>query len=316
MKVWRYFPPFISRTKRDGSDHFAVLETFRRTVEEASTFVSTFLEQGIFHRVKGSLLDIWGRAFGIGREVGEDDQSFRSRIQFELTAIRQTKAGLKRTALFYSPNLRDQDIEIFEPFSQLSGTSVNFRTSVSRTPDHRYWGWGIIDIRTTKQISSLGQQKIEDAKAAGIRIFYSVVIHDTPRSSFTTATSAQTLSFSVSSHHTHRPLRTSVDGGTSLFGITYTGTKQDLTITLHTTHIIGAGDVPGYGKGPWGKFPYGSFLPKTSEIAIGLTLTNTQELYDFENGYGIGMYGIVPYGTPFAHFHPETVAFAIITQEG
>lgn len=315
-RVTRFFPPFLS-TRKDRGDHRALIATLQQTIELASSDIAELLEQADFFSSSGKYLDWWGNLLGVPRLPNEDDEMYWKRIAFEVPALHQTKRGLVKAIAQYSPNIREGSIEIFEPHTQLHATSINFRSSGSRTPDHRYWGWGIIDIRTPNQVSSIAQRKLTQYKACGVKIFYSIITSDTIPIRTASLEHRQAITLSFTTQHTHRPLRTSTDGSSSVFGVSFTGTVFHITTTTtFSTTTFTIGDVPPYGRGPWGACPYGSPLTRTAFLGITLKITNTSELYDFTNGYGIGAYGVVPYGSPFAHYHVEAGAFEIVTQEG
>ena len=172
MKVWRYLPPFIKRSRPSGEDHSAILETIRKVIDEASTFVSDLISRGIFQRATGEILDLWGKTFGVGRYYGEGDDQYQERIHLEVTMPRLTKDTLKRIIATSSPNVTVDEINIFEPFTELYPLNDGFILNGTRIPDYTYWTWAVIDIQTPRAIPPQAKAKAEEFKAFGVKLHY------------------------------------------------------------------------------------------------------------------------------------------------
>lgn len=173
-RVWRYLPPFIRKVNPKG-DHRAVIDTLSRAIDLTASDLHQLLENLTIHKAKGAYLDWYGRIIGVERRLGEDDTQYRKRLVFEARAIRQTKQGLKKVIAFYTNNLiPEETIDIFEPHLDLHHLNGYFRTNYSRIPDYTYWTWGVIDIQTLRPVPKEVQEKVEECKAFGIKVFYTL----------------------------------------------------------------------------------------------------------------------------------------------
>ncbi len=272
QRVWRNYPSFLGREDKE-SLVYALTEALREAItlgEEGVNFHRLMMR---FHTASGEYLDLWGKAFGVPRTPGENDEEYRKRILFEITTHRQTKSGLKSVITFYSRNISPEEIEISEPHTQLHTLSNNFRACISRTPDYRYWSWNIIDIRTTRQISPLGRAKIEEFKAYGVHTWYTITISDYstdyPR---TYRVKGIGINLSHRFYHDYCPLISSEEGKTSTKGIyqfmSLCATK--ISVTSMSSKLGISGTVYGYGKDSYGTSPYGSPISGISYYQINV----------------------------------------------
>lgn len=172
-RIWRNYPSFLITEDRRSIIH-SLTEAIRYSIELSEEGIRDASLMMYLETATGEYLDAWGEAFGIIRASGEDDDAYRQRILFELTALRQTKEGLQKIAAFYSKTLTEHEVVIFEPHTELHALSGQFRINRSIIPGYRYWTWAIIDIQTSRELSEEVKRHLEASKAFGIKIQYTI----------------------------------------------------------------------------------------------------------------------------------------------
>ena len=172
-RVIRFLAPFLSK-KEDRSDHGALLTTLHLTFEEVAENIQETLKNTNFRYALGNFLDLWGKIYGVVRRHGEDDDQYRDRIILEITTQRQTVESLVRIIDIFSPHLTKEDITIFEPFRHLYAIEEGFKLNENLIPDYQYWTWAIIDIQTPKPVNEESRMKVEQFKAFGVKVHYTI----------------------------------------------------------------------------------------------------------------------------------------------
>jgi len=169
-KVWRNYPSFLN-TEQESEELYAITESFRQAIEETGIDIETSKKMMYLLTAEGEWIDRWGDYFGVKRLENEEDENYKQRIIWEVIRPRQTIDGLKQVISYYS-GIPKSAIEIYEYFRELSPVDFGARADVTRTVGIEQFNWCIINIITPAQLSNEVKRKIEETKAAGIKVYY------------------------------------------------------------------------------------------------------------------------------------------------
>ena len=255
QKIWRNYPPFLN-TKQESGELYTLTESLRQAIEEAGIDTEVGKKMMYLLTSEGKWVDYWGSYFGVERLENEDDENYKHRIIWEITRPKQTIQGIKELISYYT-GLSENEILIFEPFTQLKPTDFGAMTDTTRVVGWEYWTWAVIDIHIPLQFSFELSQKIQEAtKAYGIKVV------------FTTHTGG--IYDTTESNDVLTEYRSSSVMNTLQMKYGYVTDSKGLTD---------------------GKFPSQHEYPTQYEGIISFSIT------DYESyGYGVGEYGNIPYG--------------------
>jgi hypothetical protein len=169
-KIWRNYPPFFNTSQEEG-ELYTLTEALRQAIEEAGLDAEAGKKMMVLLTAEGKWVDRWGSYFGVERLDGEDDETYKKRIIWEVVRPKQTLQGIKECIAHYT-GLSEDEVILFEPFIKLRPTDFGATTDTTRLAGWEYWTWAVIDIRVPIQIDADLARRIQDTtKAYGVKIF-------------------------------------------------------------------------------------------------------------------------------------------------
>lgn len=130
----------------------------------------------------GVWLDEWGAWFGVNRKHNEPDAEYRQRILLALARQTVTVPALQKCVSDYYNSLygylkyKPSDIEIHEPYVSLKKFSERGEFSGEhRYSDEEFWRYHTINIKVPESITDELRAIVQDTKAAGIKVHFTVV---------------------------------------------------------------------------------------------------------------------------------------------
>ena len=209
-------------------------------------------------------VDHWGSYFNLPRFSGEPDELYKQRILWEITRPKQTIQGIKELIIRYT-GLSENEIIIFEPFTQLKPTDFGAETDITRVYGWEYWTWAVIDIHIPLQFSFELSRKIQETtKAYGIKIVFT-----THTGGIYDASDISTLLVSCDSSSVVNAIQIKYGYTTDYKGLTDGGLPFQSEFSTQYERIItftlSSYENYGYGTGGYGSIPYGgtSFVYET-----------------------------------------------------
>ena len=156
-------------TKKENSEIGYLTSSIDNSISEVlDTVTDIELYQSVIPSATGEWLDLWGNRFGVPREPGELDESYRNRILSEVTNQKGTIPALisaVKRALGEDTKVRVeetyQDLRIFN-VSTFSGTGKFQDSSTVRL--------GVVKIFINKPENEKLRKEIWKTKASGIRV--------------------------------------------------------------------------------------------------------------------------------------------------
>lgn len=176
-KIWRNYPPFLNVEREEG-DLYSLTEALLQGISTLDLDAGTAEKMMYLLTSAGEWVDHWGNYFNLPRLSGEPDELYKQRILWEVTRPKQTIQGIKELIIHYT-GLSENEITIFEPFTQLKPTDFGATTDTTRLAGWEYWTWAVIDIRVPIQIDADLARRIQDTtKAYGVKVFITTQFDD------------------------------------------------------------------------------------------------------------------------------------------
>lgn len=252
-KIWRNYPPFFNTSQEEG-EMYTLTEALRQAIEEAGLDAEAGKKMMVLLTAEGKWVDRWGSYFGVERLDGEDDETYKKRIIWEVVRPKQTLQGIKECIAHYT-GLSEDEVILFEPFIKLRPTDFGAKTDTTRLAGWEYWTWAVVDVRIPVQIDEELIRRInETTKAYGVKVFITTQSEmELQFSSF--SISQESLSFSETDFNVIKIVTISDSRG-------YTdgrllGKEEVISLSEHILSYTTDWGEYGFGEGGFGEVPFG-----------------------------------------------------------
>lgn len=169
MKLIDYIPD--SWYSEDAQNIRTVLDGCQKIYDIILEEIHKFNDGLNVNTAHGAYLEMNGQDYGIIKNIGEDDESYRLRIQNEMLKQRLTINSIK-TEL--SNIFSSQQNTIYEPWTNLFNVGESTLSGPDRIPDYRYWDYHVIDVETPIELLGL-DQLLNKLLSAGKTLYISII---------------------------------------------------------------------------------------------------------------------------------------------
>lgn len=158
---------FLSNLFKNSNDpdHLALLNAVGNQIDTAGTDADQVKTQMSIQTATDQWLDYWADWFGLVREAGETDDTFRARVigcmVDKCTIPALTDAAKKILG-------SDTIVTIYEPYNDIRYFNRSAFSSTGRFEDGDYYRVGVIDLQVNKPITQELQDVINSMTAAGV----------------------------------------------------------------------------------------------------------------------------------------------------
>ena len=158
---------FLSNLFKNSTDqdHQALVNAVGNQIDQAGTDADEVKTQMQILSATDQWLDYWAGWFGLVREAGESDATFRQRIVGCMADKCTTPALMDAAKRILG---QDTIVTIYEPYNDIRYFNRSAFSSTGRYEDGDYYRVGVIDLQVNKPITQELQDVINSMVAAGV----------------------------------------------------------------------------------------------------------------------------------------------------
>lgn len=163
----KYLPSIFKR-QNANEDHQAVIDALTNAMTDIKTDTDVLQQELVITTSSGQWLDQWADWFGVKRKLNETDEALQTRV---LEVLQQKRLTIPAIIELVKKILgEDTIVTIYEPFTDIRRFNVSTFSEKGRFQDGYYYRIGVVDIGTSKPVTSELIQLLNLIKAAGTKL--------------------------------------------------------------------------------------------------------------------------------------------------
>ena len=171
MSFTRFLPPiWRKKIQEDSHDmyatHDAIIGAIDYTLSKVKDDTILSKQESLLNEAEGPFLDYWGSWFGLNRQDGWSDDTYREHIKSHVTHPRSTVEGIRQAIVNYFA-LNMSDVYIYEPFRDIFRWNRG-RFNSSYKLHSTYYNTAVIDIQLGVTVPSSIQDLLNWFRMAGV----------------------------------------------------------------------------------------------------------------------------------------------------
>jgi len=174
MKPLKLLSNIFKRANVVNEEHLAMINTIEKTLSQIKDDTDLIKLEMLISSATGDWLNTWGDWFGVKRLIEEPDELYRKRILAVITKPKNTVPALIATARAYIGD-ENANVQVYEPHNDLRKFNVSKWGSQDRYQDGEYYSVGVADIHIPVPVTPVLRRTVDQAKAAGIRVYYTML---------------------------------------------------------------------------------------------------------------------------------------------